>query len=156
MYTWYLILDGNSEIVSRVRSNFCYLICLRHLITSWASQLGFILFPKRSIILHACATCSELQSKYHDPYGPSNKQVWVSGFGSYGRIRYRIKKRSDLDPFHPSSIDFLTLIWQSWKKILKSQLYRFLCRKIHVKAELFKVRSGSWVFFEDIKWYQCK
>ena len=31
-----LILDGNSEIGSHVRSNLCYLICLRHLIISGA------------------------------------------------------------------------------------------------------------------------
>ena len=29
-----LLLDGNSEMVSHVRSNLCYLICLRWLIRS--------------------------------------------------------------------------------------------------------------------------
>ena len=36
-----LILDDNLEIGANVRSNLCYLICLRHLIRSEAwSQIG--------------------------------------------------------------------------------------------------------------------
>ena len=31
-----LILDGNSELGAQVRSNLCYLICLRHLLWSGA------------------------------------------------------------------------------------------------------------------------
>ena len=37
--------------------NLCYMICIRHLITSRA-----VTDRKRHIFLHACATCSELPS----------------------------------------------------------------------------------------------
>ena len=56
-----LILDGNSEIGGQVRSNLCYLICLRHLIRSEQSHIGF-LFRKKDTDLHDCAACSELPS----------------------------------------------------------------------------------------------
>ena len=51
------ILDGTSEIGAHVRSNLCYLIGLRHLISSRNVTIP-ILFGL--IFLHACATCSEL------------------------------------------------------------------------------------------------
>ena len=57
-----LILDGNSELVAHVRSNFRYQTCLRHLIRTRAVTIGFFFSPKRSIFLHACETCSELPS----------------------------------------------------------------------------------------------
>ena len=41
-----LILDGNSEIGAHVRSNLCYLICLRHLIRPRAVGWYFILSEK--------------------------------------------------------------------------------------------------------------
>ena len=50
-----IILDGNSEIGAYVRSNLCYLMSLKQ------SQITFVL-TKKPIVLHACATCSELQS----------------------------------------------------------------------------------------------
>ena len=34
---YYIILDGNSEVCAHVRSNLCYLICLRQLIRSRAA-----------------------------------------------------------------------------------------------------------------------
>ena len=34
LYSMLLILGGNSEIGAQLRSNLCYLICLRHLIRS--------------------------------------------------------------------------------------------------------------------------
>ena len=47
-----LILYGNLVIIlEHARSNLCYLICLRHLITS-----------KIPILLHACAAFPELPS----------------------------------------------------------------------------------------------
>ena len=59
--TMVLKLDGKSEIgAHHVRSNLCYLICLRHLIRSRA--VTDLFSPKRSIFLHACATRSELPS----------------------------------------------------------------------------------------------
>ena len=54
-----LILDGIPEIFAYVGNNLCYLICLRHY--RGQSQIGFS-SPKGPIILHACATCSELPS----------------------------------------------------------------------------------------------
>ena len=58
--TMELILDGNSEMDADVRSNFCYLICLRHLIGLRAvtNQIFFTFH-------HACATCSELGSNIY-------------------------------------------------------------------------------------------
>ena len=50
------ILDDNSEIGAYVRSNLCYLICLRHLIRSRAVKNQ--VFP-----LHARKTCSEIPSE---------------------------------------------------------------------------------------------
>ena len=47
-----LISDVNSEIGAHLRSNLCYLICLRDLIRSRAV----------SYFLHASPTCSELPS----------------------------------------------------------------------------------------------
>ena len=44
-----LILDGNSEIDAHIRSNLCYLICLRHLIRS--HNLDFS--TNEPIFLHA-------------------------------------------------------------------------------------------------------
>ena len=58
-----LILDGNLETVADVKSNLCYLICLRHLIGSSAVlNRGFFFSEKKTIFLHACATCSEIPS----------------------------------------------------------------------------------------------
>ena len=55
-----LIWDGNSEINAHVRSNPCYLICIRHLIHS--SQKSDFFFSKKQVSLHRCATYSELPS----------------------------------------------------------------------------------------------
>ena len=55
------IVDGNSEINAHVGNNFCYLICLRHLIRS-NSFTNRAFFSKKTIFLHPCATCSELSS----------------------------------------------------------------------------------------------
>ena len=52
------IKDGNSEINAHVRSNFCDLICLRHLIRSRESQSGR--FFSKKMFLHTCATFSRL------------------------------------------------------------------------------------------------
>ena len=52
------ILDGNSRIGAHVRSNLCYLICLRYLIRSRAVTNRIFFSPKRSIFLHACAKFS--------------------------------------------------------------------------------------------------
>ena len=54
-----LILDGNSEMGVHVRINICYLICLRHLIRSRATQIG-LFPPKIPIFLDVWAACSEL------------------------------------------------------------------------------------------------
>ena len=48
VFVMVLILNGNSEICTHVRSNICYSICLRYLIISRVSQFGFI-FAKRPI-----------------------------------------------------------------------------------------------------------
>ena len=57
-----LILDGNSMVIDeRVRSNLCYLICLRHLIRS-REVTNPIIFRKIRIFHHTCAICSELPS----------------------------------------------------------------------------------------------
>ena len=46
-YTMVPILDGNSEICAHVRSNLCYLICLRHFfLYREQSQIGFICVEK--------------------------------------------------------------------------------------------------------------
>ena len=55
-----LIFDGNSDIGSHVRSNFCYLICIMHFVRS--SAVTNRILQKIPIFLHACATCSELPS----------------------------------------------------------------------------------------------
>ena len=57
-----LILDGNSEIDAQVMSSLCYMICLRHLISSRAATNRDI-FWKRLISHHACASWSELPSE---------------------------------------------------------------------------------------------
>ena len=49
------------EIGIHVRSNHCYLNCLRRLIRSSAVTIGFF-FSKKPFFLHACAACSELPS----------------------------------------------------------------------------------------------
>ena len=55
-----LILNGNSEIGTHVRSNFCELICLRHLIISRAVMNWIFFFSAKTYFLHACKPCSEL------------------------------------------------------------------------------------------------
>ena len=52
------LLDGDSEKGEHVRSNLCYLICLRHLIGLRAVTNRIFIFP----IFHACVICSELPS----------------------------------------------------------------------------------------------
>ena len=37
-----LLLDGNSEILAHLRSNFYYMICLRHLIEREQSQINYV------------------------------------------------------------------------------------------------------------------
>ena len=56
-----LIFDGNSEIGAFVRSDLCYMNCLRHLIRSRAvtSRIFFFKMPTFS---HACSSCSTLPS----------------------------------------------------------------------------------------------
>ena len=56
--TMVLISDGKSERGARVRSNLCYLICLRQLVRSRAATNRIFLAEK--IFLHTCAACSEL------------------------------------------------------------------------------------------------
>ena len=53
-----LILDGYTEIGAHVRSNLCYLTCLRHLIIP--KVVRFFFPPKVPIVLYAFADCSEL------------------------------------------------------------------------------------------------
>ena len=55
-----LISDGNSEIGAHVRSDLCYLICLRHLIKPSSVTNRIFFLP---IFLHTCATYSELPFK---------------------------------------------------------------------------------------------
>ena len=59
-----LIQDGHSEIYEPVRSNLCYLICLRHWIRPDESdhKADVFFYPKRPIFLHACASFSGLPS----------------------------------------------------------------------------------------------
>ena len=57
-----LKIYGSSKISAHVKSNLCYLICLRHLVRSRALT-NRIFFPKINLFsFHACATCSELLS----------------------------------------------------------------------------------------------
>ena len=49
------------KLDAHVRSNLCYLICLRHLLRSRA-VMNRIFSPKRPMFVHACATSSELPS----------------------------------------------------------------------------------------------
>ena len=58
-----LLLDGNSKIGAPVRSNLCYLICLRHLIRSVTVANLIVFLQIRHIFLHTCAACSELPCK---------------------------------------------------------------------------------------------
>ena len=53
-----LILDGNSELGARVRSNLCYLICFRHLLGSRAVTNRNV-FSKKIIFFHPCETSSD-------------------------------------------------------------------------------------------------
>ena len=56
-----LVLDGISQKGAHVRSNLCYLTCLRLLIKREPAQIGYF-SPKRPFFDHACATCTELPS----------------------------------------------------------------------------------------------
>ena len=58
---WVLILDGNSARGGHVRSDVCYLICLRHLFRL-GTHTNMIFFQKNSVFLYMCATRSELPS----------------------------------------------------------------------------------------------
>ena len=56
-------MEGNPEISAHVKCNLLYLIYLRHLIASGSGHKSdFFCSPKKPILLHACATCSELPS----------------------------------------------------------------------------------------------
>ena len=56
-----VLLYGNSLTGAHVKRNLCYSTCLRHLISSRVAT-NRIFYPKRHILLHACATCNELPS----------------------------------------------------------------------------------------------
>ena len=56
-----LILDGNSEKDVHVKSNLCYLNCLRHWLR-WRAVTNQIFFSDKPIFLYASETCSELLS----------------------------------------------------------------------------------------------
>ena len=56
-----LILDGSSEIDAHLRSNRCYLTCLRHLIRTKAFTYRFF-FSQNSYYFYACATSPVLPS----------------------------------------------------------------------------------------------
>ena len=57
-----LILGGNSKKGDHIRSNFCYLSCLRCLIGLGAVVIRIFFTPEIPIFLHACAPCYELPS----------------------------------------------------------------------------------------------
>ena len=57
------ILDGISEIRAHVRSNLCYLIYSWHLIRLIVVTNRIFFSEKTYLYLHACTTCSDLQSK---------------------------------------------------------------------------------------------
>ena len=59
-----LVLDGHLEIGARVWIDLGYLICVRRLFRS--RGIKHLLFQKRLIILHTCATCFELPSKINN------------------------------------------------------------------------------------------
>ena len=58
LWSMVLILDGNFELAAHVRSNLCYLICLRHLIRSKAVKNRIVFLRKK---LHAYE-CTEVPS----------------------------------------------------------------------------------------------
>ena len=55
------ISDGNSSMGGHVKSNYYYLICLKHLIWS-RTVTNPVLFKEIPIFLYVYATCSELPS----------------------------------------------------------------------------------------------
>ena len=62
MHIMALILDRNTDMGAYVRISLCYLICVRHFITSRAVTNQILVSKERPIFLHACAKCSELPS----------------------------------------------------------------------------------------------
>ena len=63
------ILDGNSEIGAHVRSNLCYLICLRRLIRSRAvTNRLFLLRKDLLFFMRSQHNLSDPVYKYHDIY----------------------------------------------------------------------------------------
>ena len=48
-----MVLDGNSEIGAHVRSNLCYLICLRNLLDKEKSQIRFFVGKDLFSFMHA-------------------------------------------------------------------------------------------------------
>ena len=75
-----LIIDGNSAIGAHVRSNFCYLICLRHALTQRAVKNRFFFSSIRAIFLHPCATYPELPTNTSTMLHPTemlNQLYWL-------------------------------------------------------------------------------
>ena len=68
-----LISVGNSEVGAHMKSNLCYLICLRYLIRSRAVLNRLIFSPKIPIFLHACVWCSELLSSIRSMITPKKR-----------------------------------------------------------------------------------
>ena len=65
-----LILDGDSEIIAKVRTNLCYLICIRYLIKKRAVTNR--IFTLKSLIYRMCA---QHVLSYHLIEVPCFKQI---------------------------------------------------------------------------------
>ena len=71
-----LILDGNPEIGTLVRSNFCYLICLRHFIRAVITRIFFFFKKKTYFPSWVCNIfCVTIYYKYQ-----ASSQLWSAAF----------------------------------------------------------------------------
>ena len=95
--TMVLILDGNSRIDAHVKSNFCYLICLRHMIDGEQLNIGSF-SSKRPIFLLSCATCVELPSNIK--YRVENVNGW-STYVQRARAAELVLRPHPADRLHP-------------------------------------------------------
>ena len=84
VYYMVLILYGKQQIGAQVRSNLCYLTCLRYLIRSRNVTNPNLFFRKRPIFLHVCTTYSKVPCNISSP-------IFTSFIKSYCNILYKLK-----------------------------------------------------------------
>ena len=109
-----LILDGNPEISVHMRSNLCYLICLRHLIRSRAVTNRIFFFSEKSYF-PSCVRVKFWVTIWYKNHGLGywisrtlKLQIWIN------YLKLNLYKSPWLNRFKIDIPDLLTLVILGW------------------------------------------